>query len=262
MATISVSARRFGALRAFGRKYAPKLYGQIVANDTLRALFRKAKGKIEIDVGDTPKELFTAYYLHNRWDDSESLSGGGSNLLATQRIRANLPELFRTFGVRSVVDVPCGDFYWFKELKWELDKYIGADIVAPLISRNNERFSTEKRTFIVLDLTQNTVPAADLVLCRDCLIHLNNDMVIAALRNLAQSRINYVLTTNYPDCKENVEILAGQYRQINLTLPPFNLPRPIDTIDDYADGIPFRQLALWSKDQIAKPFPASQRTGS
>lgn len=38
------------------------------------------------------------------------------------------------YGVRSVLDIPCGDFFWFKEIKLDLDSYIGGDIVAPLIT--------------------------------------------------------------------------------------------------------------------------------
>jgi hypothetical protein len=52
-------------------------------------------------------------------------------------------------------------------------QYIGADVVPSLIASNREQFTRPGVHFIIADLTKDPPPRADLVLCRDCLVHLS-----------------------------------------------------------------------------------------
>jgi len=252
MPTITLPRRRFHAIRGFFRNWLPRFYGWAVNNSLMRELYGKIKGQVVVQTGETPQEIFTAIYQHHHWDDGESRSGGGSNLVATRRIRAAIPRLIEEFNIRTIFDAPCGDFHWFKEMNLPLDSYIGGDIVAPLIEENNRKYARPDRSFLVIDITKDPLPDSDLLLNRDCLIHLTNDMVVDALKNIAGSKIRYLLTTNYADCTMNADISPGQYRPINLMLPPFNLPPPIRTIDDFADGFPPRQLMLWEVNTLVR----------
>jgi len=82
------------------------------------------------------EDIFTGIYLSNGWSGKESKSGTGSDLDQTRIIRQQIPKLFRKLGIKSVLDVPCGDFWWFKEMDLGNIKYIGADIVPELIKSN------------------------------------------------------------------------------------------------------------------------------
>ena len=59
------------------------------------------------------ESVFSKVYRNNEWwDGEESKSGPGSGLTQTRRLRQELPLLFKELGVRTLLDAPCGDFYW------------------------------------------------------------------------------------------------------------------------------------------------------
>ena len=250
MRELILPKRRFAVVRRGLRKYMPELYGWMLGNPTLRRAVRALKGERRIMVGDDLAQTFTAIYESHFWVDDESRSGGGSNLYATEKIRKAIPGLFRKYGVRSVVDIPCGDFFWFKEMKLDLDRYMGGDIVAPLIASVAEKYTSTTHTFRIMDLTKDPLPDYDLILVRDCFIHLSFESIFASLRNIAGSRIRYLLTTHSADVTSNMDIAAGSARGLNLCAAPFNFPAPLDLIDDYAKGLAQRQLGLWRIDDL------------
>ena len=115
------------------------------------------------------EQRFTTFYESHYWVEDQSRSGGGSNLYATEKIRKAIPDLFLKYGVRSVLDIPCGDFFWFKEMKLDLDSYIGGDIVVPLIASVAEKYTSPTRSFRIMDLTKDALPDCDLILVRAAL---------------------------------------------------------------------------------------------
>jgi len=78
-----------------------------------------------------------------------------------------------------------------------------------------EKYTTSTRSFRVIDLTKDVLPDCDLILVRDCFIHLTFESVFAALANIAQSRIQYLLTTHSKDLEANVDIQTGSCRLVN-----------------------------------------------
>jgi len=94
---------------------------------------------------------------------------------------------------------------------------------------------------------ESPLPAADMLLCRDCLVHLSNAHIRRALANIRASDTTYLLTTTFTDRDRNQDIPTGSWRPINLLLPPYNFPEPLRLIDErcpdptYAD----KHLGLW-----------------
>ena len=145
------------------------------------------------------ENVFVEIYTSNFWNSSESKSGTGSTLKATQAIQDSLPTLFAKYAITSMLDVPCGDFNWMKLVdKSNLSKYYGGDIVLEEVQKNNELYSSESITFLHLDITTDDLPKVDLIFCRDCLQHLSEKKVIKALNNFKKSDAKYLLVTNYP----------------------------------------------------------------
>jgi hypothetical protein len=245
MAELVLPKRRLAILRRILRKFMPGLYGWMLGNAMLRRVYGFIKGEQKIIVGDDPAQRFTAIYESHFWVDDQSRSGGGSNLYATEKIREAIPGLFLKYGVRSVVDIPCGDFFWFKEMKLDLESYVGGDIVVPLIASVAEKYASPTRSFQVMDLTKDVLPECDLILVRDCFIHLSFESIFAALRNITQSKIQYLMTTHFADVAANVDIETGFYHELNLRKPPFSFPPALELIDDYAKGLTPHQLGLW-----------------
>jgi hypothetical protein len=197
---------------------------------------------------DLPLEQrFARIFTTNLWA-GDSRSGLGSALTATVGVREQLPRLLEALGAGSLLDLPCGDFGWLNTVPLDLD-YTGGDIVATLVSTNQERFGGARRRFVRLDLTADPLPRADVVLCRDCLVHLSFDHIRQAFDNLRRSGSTWLLTTTFLEHRENVDIESGDWRILNLTRAPFNLPAPEGVLVEgclegegaYAD----KALGLW-----------------
>lgn len=181
---------------------------------------------------ESAEETFTRYYRRNTWGDRESVSGKGSNLAVTAALRDTLPDVFRAFGVSSVLDVPCGDFNWMSHVDLTGISYTGGDIVADLISANTRKYGTQGIAFAVVDLMETNLPRVDLVFTRDCLVHLSLADAARAVANIRKSGSTYLMATTFPDTPANTDILTGQWRALDLCKTPFNFPPPLRLVDE------------------------------
>jgi SAM-dependent methyltransferase len=197
----------------------------------------------------TPREVFAQIYRRNIWGYQETASGSGSTLQYTEKLRQDLPGLLTDLGIRTLLDVPCGDFHWMSHMELPVERYIGCDIVPELIETARSRHGRPDREFRTIDLCNDPLPDADLLLCRDCLIHLSEEMNLLALANILGSSVRYLLTTTYPNGK-NRSIRNGNWFTLNLCAPPYDFPPPVRVIDDWLPPFPRRQLALWDVESL------------
>jgi hypothetical protein len=105
----------------------------------------------------------------------ESLSGTGSSLVQTQVARARLDGLLGRIGAASILDAPCGDHHWMSHVGLAAS-YVGVDIVPELIERNRRQYPGRK--FLLADIVSDDLPPADLILCRDALVHYSFGMAL------------------------------------------------------------------------------------
>ena len=197
------------------------------------------------DLDDT-KETFDKIYKRNLWYSKESISGKGSEKKSVENILNVLPEIFSELNIKTIVDAPCGDYCWFKDLNYDFENYTGIDIVDDLIKENNFKYSNDTTNFICLDIINAKIPKADLILCRDCFIHLSFDNILKAIDNFRKSSSIYLLTTTYKDVVCNNDIYDGGFRKIDLTLPPFNFKEPMIEILENDN----KYLSLWRIDTL------------
>jgi hypothetical protein len=191
--------------------------------------------------------VFSRIYQGNAWGSAESRSGPGSTLARTAFIRQRLPELVRDLGVTNLLDAPCGDFAWMSEVALPVERYVGVDVVAELIALLRRTHGSARRDFLVRDITADRLPRADLIFCRDCLVHFSFADIFRTLAAFRRSQSRYLLTTTFPGRTHNDNIATGAWRPINLECPPFCFPPPLTVVldgcplPDYAD----KSLALW-----------------
>ncbi len=192
---------------------------------------------------------FGMVFKENRWGNDESVSGSGS-ALASPSVRDSirvLDMIVRHFRIKSICDVPCGDFYWIPLLLGRFPKleYLGFDIVPDLIAWNKERFPD--RTFATANVCIDVLPATDLIFCKDLLLHLKNKDVGLALRNFKRSGSRFLLITSNEGAanEELVSEELGAHRSVNLVAEPYNFPERV-----WNDGY----LSLWSLDAISLSF--------
>ncbi|HEX2386206.1 MAG TPA: class I SAM-dependent methyltransferase [Candidatus Binatia bacterium] len=180
--------------------------------------------------------IFSRIYRDDLWRDGESRSGWGSTLERTDDIRRELPPLLRRLGVKSLLDAPCGDWNWMREVDLAGVEYTGIDVVREIIAINRRRYGRPGKTFLSLDFTREPVPSADAILCRETLIHLSLADGLKVLENFKRSGARYLLISNYPAVRENTDVLTGHWRKLNMELAPFGLAPPIESIAERAVG--------------------------
>lgn len=200
------------------------------------------------------KKVFNSIYDDNHWDGSESISGKGSDTVQTETIIEELPVLFRKFNIKSILDIPSGDFFWMKNIDFSEMQYFGGDIVAPIVESNNKNYSSDNIQFLELDLTIDDLPKVDAIFTRDCLVHFSYSDIKKAISNIINSGSKYLITTSFAERQDNYDITTGDWRPINLLEKPFNFPTPIASIVEnctedngvYAD----KSLLVWEVKQI------------
>lgn len=223
------------------------------------------------------KEIFQDVYTNWRFGGwPESKSGGGSTMEETEPIRQQIKQLVREKEIKSVVDAPCGDFNWMKDIVYSFESYTGCDIVPELIA-DNQKYANSIIKFQELDLTKDEIPEADLLIVRDVIGHLTLEDGKKVIENILKSKCKYLLTTtwyhledkNYsqthinPDREVTLdrqwEAGAAQFYPVCLHSEPFNLPKPEfyieekPIVDGYENGVR-KGLAFYEIDKLRGKF--------
>jgi len=139
----------------------------------------------------TPKEIFTETFRHRLWRGRSSASGYGSAPENTRALVEQLRPFLDRWQVKSLADVPCGDFAWMREVDLNGLRYLGGDIVTALVERNRAMFSRPGIEFTEHDFIRDPLPDVDLLLCRDGLVHLCFRDLAPAIDNIRNSGIPY-----------------------------------------------------------------------
>lgn len=177
----------------------------------------------------TIKEVFLNIFNENHWGGTDSISGPGSDLTQTKILIETLPKLFEEYKIKTMLDIPCGDFYWMSNVDLSNVKYTGADIIDNIIDKCKSNHPLYD--FKIMDLVNSELPYVDLIFCRDCLVHLPYEMIKKTLINIKNSKSKYLLTTSFIN-HDNIDTHLGGWRPLNLTKGPFNLPEPILIINE------------------------------
>lgn len=204
----------------------------------------------------TTESIFTNIYNTNGWGGLESVSGTGSDLIQTEVLVIELDSLLSTMNISIILDIPCGDFNWMQKVDFTNIKYIGGDIVKEIVIKNHEKNSKKNISFIHLNLIKDLLPTVDLVISRDCFVHFSFNDISLAIENICKSKSKYILTTTFTEVKNNIDIVTGEWRTINLMEKPFNFPDPILLINEncseqngiYSD----KSMGLWKIEDITK----------
>jgi hypothetical protein len=199
--------------------------------------------------------VFHEIYTKNLWGNEESRSGVGSTVAHTENLRRHLPIIIEHFEIRQIIDAPCGDFNWMRHVSLaEGVTYVGADIVPDLIARNRRLYEDRQHGFIVANILTDPLPAADLLICRDCLIHFSYRDIYLALKNFLESDIRLLLTTTHLNSPsfENTNIHTGDVRLLDLFSEPFCFPKEVlYQLEDTPSRHTATLMCLWSRDHVA-----------
>jgi SAM-dependent methyltransferase len=174
-------------------------------NSVIRKFLRKIKHSL---VTPNHKQIFSDIYKNRRWgtdNKSEFYSGDGSDEEYSIPYVRVISDFIEQNGVRTVVDLGCGDFRVGKRIiQLNKIKYIGVDVVEDLIRYNSETSKEGDIQFLYADIVRDTLPEGDLCLLRQVLQHLSNRDIKTILRK----------------CKKYKHLIVTEHQPIHLTDAP------------------------------------------
>ncbi len=191
------------------------------------------KGVLETGENRSVKEVMNTIYKEKRWGGKKHdfYSGIGSH--ASDIVNpyiSTITDFLKTFEERlSIVDLGCGDFNVGKQLVGHASHYVGVDIVAELIARNEASYVKDNLEFRCLNIVDDPLPEGDCVLVRQVLQHLSNADITKVLGKLTAYR--YIIVTEHvPGGKfnPNKDKLTGQGTRLAkasgviISAPPFS----------------------------------------
>ncbi|KAJ6024757.1 hypothetical protein N7540_005554 [Penicillium herquei] len=164
-----------------------------------------------------------------------------------------LIKVLDDYHVKTLNDAGCGDLAWISMINIGDIDYVGYDLYEratwPELRKHGVKLD-------VLDITTQDTRGTDLLICRDVLIHLPNDMVLATLNRFRRSA-SMLLATSYTSDQslhgggfsnlKRMDEPSLRHAKLDLTLPPFNLGKPLVKI---AEDFPGKYLGLWNLSSL------------
>lgn len=185
----------------------------------------------------------------NGFGKSESLSGPGSELKQTDQIIKELPCIFKKYNIKCFFDVPCGDFFWMKNVVNNCNtKYIGGDIVDKIVTINKK--NNKDIEFIKFNICNDKIPDdVDLIFIRDLFVHFSYENIKKSIENIKKSNVKYIMMTTFIN-RVNTELpTKWPWRPLCFFNQPFNFPKPKELInelcsEDFPNNLD-KSLGLW-----------------
>jgi SAM-dependent methyltransferase len=164
------------------------------------------------------------FIQRKRNEGYESLCGPGSHLLNAKETIIFINNFLTNYNIKSMLDLGCGDWNWFKNIELNDIKYEGWDACDTMISDNRTKFGRHNIQFFKKDIISENYNTTDAIICRDVLFHLTVNNALTVIEKVKKS-CKYFITTSFNDVSENIGIGSkgwGFYR-INTNIKPFNL---------------------------------------
>jgi SAM-dependent methyltransferase len=146
-------------------------------------------------------EVFKDIYANNKWEDPKAGegggSGGGSDPTYCKKYLAWLLPYLKTHGIKSVLDLGCGDFRIASHYYKEVEHYYGVDVVTRYPA--GLRFNFKQADFSVpsnLEAIFEWCGPVDLVLVKDVLMHWTDDEIRLFTKTLVKLPWKRLITTN------------------------------------------------------------------
>jgi SAM-dependent methyltransferase len=196
-------------------------------------------------------KTFQRIYENNLWGFG---SGHGSLPRVTKSYRLFIENFIREKQISSVVDFGCGDWQFSRFTDWSAAEYLGLDINAGVIDRNQSAHAKKGIRFALAPDRFSSVPSGELLLVKDVLQHFSTSQVEEFMSDVV-SRFPFALITNCvkPAAELNREIETGGWRPLDLRAPPYSFDVPVVHSFGGAPVISFRKCRIypaWRKNVL------------
>ena len=152
----------------------------------------------------------------------ETYSGPGSLLKNTNNLIKSLNSFIEKNIIKSIIDAPCGDFNYMKEVNLVGIDYKGFDVSSNAIEIC-KKYQKDNINFLEVDITEYVLPYADLIICKDLFIHLSCSDISLILENVVNSGCKFFATSRYngANCSNSDKETSQSARGIEITTKPF-----------------------------------------
>lgn len=194
------------------------------------------------------REKFERIYENNEWRHG---SGEGSLIVHTRHYVKFLQGFLRQHQIRSVVDLGCGDWQFSRMIDWGDIQYDGFDLVRPVIENNRKLYAKPNIAFHLHDGQHANLPPADLLIVKDVLQHWSEQSISNFLPYMRKFRSCLVTNCINPyGPTGNEDIADGDFRPLDLRLPPFNLHAA--EVFSFSQHLPFWLVPFRKPEWIKK----------
>ena len=161
--------------------------------------FRRLRLKPEINKYKNMKDnqaVFDSVYTDLVWQqgtDSNSASGDGSDgPWLDETVKYIIESKF--LEGKTVLEIGCGVFSFGSKICSHAKQYIAGDVSGVVIEQNTQQHgSISNVQFVQIDATCDTLPQADVVIIRQVLQHLPNEMVMGVLTQIEAMKPSKVI---------------------------------------------------------------------
>ena len=184
--------------------------------------------------GSTKEQIFDEIYRQQCWGsspDGKLYSGSGTYDPSVDQYLQYVTGFIEQHGIRSIVEIGCGDFAIGRQYAARVDSYLGIDASSIVVRSNQEQFATDKISFRHADAASTDLAPADLCIIRQVLQHLDNKSIAAILRKVALHKYT-LITEHLPsaeflvspnmDKRSGPDIRIAFNSGVYLEQPPFN----------------------------------------
>jgi len=198
------------------------------------------------------EDIFTRIFTSNAWGSLETPSGPGSAIDACPGIIRKIPFWIDLYSIKTIVDLGCGDFNWMSQVDLSSVEYDGYDIVREAILAASKH-TASNIAFHHADILNMKIQKADLVICKDVLIHLPDIDALKLLESIRSSGSRLLASTTAPGWNNMFRhgLQPGEFCPLDLEADPFSLGPPLDTVEvPHKEGNPQKYLALFDLDPL------------
>jgi SAM-dependent methyltransferase len=177
----------------------------------------------------------------------ESDSGVGSCRECVKEVIKSIPIIFSKYKIKTMLDIPCGDYNWMSVVDLRDVKYTGCDVVEEQIENNRKKY--RNIDFKKLDIIYDLIEYYDIIFTRDCFIHLPFSDIFKSINNIIKSESKYFMCSTYIDINHNDDLDGAiGYRPLNMTIEPFNFQEPILLVKEDNS----KCMGLWSISDLRR----------
>lgn len=161
---------------------------------------------------------FTRIYDTNMWGNG---SGSGSSKKVCDSYIHFINNFIKEYNITSITDAGCGDWQSTRYFNLKNIQYDGYDVVESVIE-GIKVFENNHIDFHLYDGDFSKLKPADLLICKDVLMHLSFANIDRFINELNKFRFA-LITNTMKENIDNVNISNGDYRVLDLRKAPFDI---------------------------------------